>query len=355
MATATQWVAGARPRTLPAALAPVLVGTGAAAAIDRAQPGLALLALVVSLALQVGVNYANDYSDGIRGTDEVRVGPVRLVGQRLAQPRQVKLMAFACFALAGLAGLLLCLLAQTPQLLWVGALAILAAWFYTGGKRPYGYRGLGEVFVFVFFGLVATLGTLYTQAHTLTVLGALGAYGVGALATALMVTNNLRDLPSDQVSGKRTLAVKWGDRKTRSFYVLLVLSALFTALLFAVDAPWSLLALLAAPVGLQQVTRVARGAAGRGHPFGVTAGLRLPSGAFGKSGQVVARARYSSIASPTLRAWSPVSLLNASTRIVSTTVRSMPTSTTFTSKTAPSTAVPITGLAMFAACAISTS
>ena len=207
MATATQWVAGARPRTLPAALAPVLVGTGAAAAIDRAQPGLALLALVVSLALQVGVNYANDYSDGIRGTDEVRVGPVRLVGQRLAQPRQVKLMAFACFALAGLAGLLLCLLAQTPQLLWVGALAILAAWFYTGGKRPYGYRGLGEVFVFVFFGLVATLGTLYTQAHTLTVLGALGAYGVGALATALMVTNNLRDLPSDQVSGKRTLAV----------------------------------------------------------------------------------------------------------------------------------------------------
>ena len=263
MATATQWVAGARPRTLPAALAPVLVGTGAAAAIDRAQPGLALLALVVSLALQVGVNYANDYSDGIRGTDEVRVGPVRLVGQRLAQPRQVKLMAFACFALAGLAGLLLCLLAQTPQLLWVGALAILAAWFYTGGKRPYGYRGLGEVFVFVFFGLVATLGTLYTQAHTLTVLGALGAYGVGALATALMVTNNLRDLPSDQVSGKRTLAVKWGDRKTRSFYVLLVLSALVTALLFAVDAPWSLLALLAAPVGLPQVARVARGAGGR--------------------------------------------------------------------------------------------
>lgn len=263
MATPAQWVAGARPRTLPAAVAPVLVGTGAAAQLDREDFGLALLALLVSLALQIGVNYANDYSDGVRGTDEARVGPVRLVGQRLADPRNVKLMAFGFFGLAGLAGLALCALAGTMNLLWVGAAAILAAWYYTGGKRPYGYRGLGEPFVFVFFGLVATLGTMWTQAHALSFLGVLGAYGVGALATALMVTNNLRDLPSDREAEKLTLAVRWGDAKTRSFYAFLVISALFTVLMYAVSAPWSLLAFLAAPLGLQQVARVARGAQGR--------------------------------------------------------------------------------------------
>ncbi|GAA1781082.1 MAG: 1,4-dihydroxy-2-naphthoate polyprenyltransferase [Actinobacteria bacterium] len=263
MATPAQWVAGARPRTLPAAVAPVLVGTGAAAQLDREDFGLALLALLVSLALQVGVNYANDYSDGVRGTDEARVGPVRLVGQRLADPRHVKVMAFGFFGLAGLAGLALCALAGTMNLLWVGAAAILAAWYYTGGKRPYGYRGLGEPFVFVFFGLVATLGTMWTQAHALSVVGVLGAYGVGALATALMVTNNLRDLPSDREAEKLTLAVRWGDAKTRSFYAFLVISALFTVLMYAVSAPWALLAFLAAPLGLQQVARVARGARGR--------------------------------------------------------------------------------------------
>ncbi len=263
MATTAQWIAGARPRTLPAAVAPVLVGTGAAAAIDHTDLGLALLALVVSLALQVGVNYANDYSDGIRGTDAERVGPVRLVGQRLAPARNVKLMAFLSFGLAGLAGLALCALAGTLWLVLVGALCVLAAWFYTGGSRPYGYSGLGEIFVFVFFGLVATLGTLYPQTHRLTGLGVLGALGVGALASAILVANNLRDREGDAVTGKHTLAVRLGDARTRILYVALVASAFVCGGLAALSAPWALLSLIALPLGAVQALRVWRGATGR--------------------------------------------------------------------------------------------
>lgn len=263
MATPAQWVAGARPRTLPAAVSPVLVGTGAAAAIDRADLGLALLALIVSLALQVGVNYANDYSDGIRGTDEDRIGPIRLVGQKLAPAKNVKLMAFLFFGLAALAGLALCALADTLWLIVVGIACVLAAWFYTGGKNPYGYRGLGELFVFVFFGLVATLGTLVTQAHRITGPGALGAYGVGALASAILVANNLRDRPGDEIAGKRTLAVKLGDARTRAFYLVLVTTALVAGGLCALWAPWALLCLGALVPALPLLARVRGGATGR--------------------------------------------------------------------------------------------
>ena len=171
MASLSQWVAGARPRTLPAAVAPVVLGTAAAHLMGRADAALAILALVVALALQVGVNYANDYSDGIRGTDEARVGPVRLVGQRLAAPGNVKLAALLSFGAAGIVGLALVALSGAWLMLPLGALAVLAAWRYTGGDNPYGYRGLGELYVFVFFGLMATLGTQYTQANAVTWFG----------------------------------------------------------------------------------------------------------------------------------------------------------------------------------------
>ncbi|MFN8099338.1 MAG: 1,4-dihydroxy-2-naphthoate polyprenyltransferase [Dermatophilaceae bacterium] len=263
MATLAQWVAGARPRTLPAAVAPVLVGTGAAAALDRADLALAVLALLVSLALQVGVNYANDYSDGVRGTDAARVGPVRLVGQGLARAENVRFMAFAAFAVAGVAGLALVAASNTLPLLVVGALAVVAAWRYTGGTKPYGYRGLGELYVFLFFGLVATLGTTYTQAHTLTRLSLLGACGVGALASAILVANNLRDIPGDTVAGKRTLAVRLGDRGTRVLYVVLVVAAFALAAYAARSTVWALLALVALPLAALEIRRVVGGARGR--------------------------------------------------------------------------------------------
>ncbi|MBK6888149.1 MAG: 1,4-dihydroxy-2-naphthoate polyprenyltransferase [Tetrasphaera sp.] len=263
MATLAQWVAGARPRTLPAAVAPVLVGTGAAAAVGRANLGFALLALIVSLALQVGVNYANDYSDGIRGTDAARVGPVRLVGQGLARPDNVRFMALASFGVAGVAGLGLVAASGTLPLLLVGALAVVAAWRYTGGSNPYGYRGLGEIYVFVFFGLVATLGTTYTQAHTLTLASVLGACGVGALASAILVANNLRDIPGDTVAGKRTLAVRLGDRGTRALYVTLVVLAFAFVGYAARTTTWALLALAALPLAAREIRRVLGGAKGR--------------------------------------------------------------------------------------------
>ncbi len=247
MATLSEWVQGARPRTLPAAVSPVAVGTGAAYALSRTTWGYAFLALVVALCLQVGVNYANDYSDGIRGTDEVRVGPVRLVGQRLADPADVRLAAMVSFFLAGLCGFALVALSQAWLMLPVGALCILAAWYYTGGSNPYGYRGLGEVFVFVFFGLVATLGTTYTQAGTLTWSSIAGAVGVGALATAILVANNLRDIPTDAGNGKRTLAVRLGEAWTRRLYLGLVALSL---LVVAACATVSLTALVALPAYL---------------------------------------------------------------------------------------------------------
>ncbi len=262
MADFSQWVAGARPRTLPAAFAPVAVGTGAAYSQGEANFGMGLLALVVAVSLQVGVNYANDYSDGVRGTDATRVGPVRLVGQRLADPATVKAAAFMSFGIAAVVGLALVALANAWLLLLLGAAAIIAAWRYTGGAHPYGYRGLGELAVFVFFGLVAVLGTQWTQSHSLSLAGVVGAVGVGALACAILVANNLRDIPGDEQLGKRTLAVKWGATKTRQFYAALVLGAFAVVLISALAHPWVLLTLLALPLAWIPIRTVRGGALG---------------------------------------------------------------------------------------------
>ena len=263
MATAAQWLSGARPRTLPAAVAPVLVGTGAAFGLGARHPGRALTALLVSLALQVGVNYANDYSDGIRGTDDDRVGPFRLTASRAAAPAAVKGAAFACFGAAAVAGLGLAAASGAWWIVAVGAAAILAAWYYTGGRRPYGYSGLGEVFVFVFFGLVAVLGTTYTQALRVSGPAVAGAVGVGVLACAILVANNLRDVPTDERAGKHTLAVRIGAPATRRLYVGLLATALLAAVVVAPWHPWALLALASAPAAVPPVQAVARGAAGR--------------------------------------------------------------------------------------------
>ncbi|GEP33728.1 1,4-dihydroxy-2-naphthoate octaprenyltransferase [Nocardioides szechwanensis] len=267
MATPADWIAGARPRTLPAAVAPVLAGTGVAAydgAWDDWQ-GVwwkALLALVVSLALQVAVNYANDYSDGIRGTDDDRVGPMRLVGSGAASPGAVKRAAFLAFAVAGAAGLVLA--ATTAWwLVAVGAVAVLAAWFYTGGSTPYGYLGLGEVMVFVFFGLVAVVGTTYVQTESWLWPALYAGIGIGALACAILVVNNLRDIPTDTVAGKRTLAVRLGEQRTRALYLLLVLAAAAAVVAVAVATSWCVLVGLAfLVVALPGVRTVLGGATG---------------------------------------------------------------------------------------------
>ena len=245
MTTATtprQWVQGARPRTLPAAVAPVAAGTGIAHALGAGSVPRALLALLVSLALQVAVNYANDYSDGIRGTDADRVGPLRLVGSGTASPGSVRAAAMAAFGVAAVAGVALVAVSGTWWLLAVGAAAVLAAWTYTGGRRPYGYLGLGEVFVFVFFGLVAVLGTTYTQAGRISWAAVCAATGVGLLACAILVANNLRDIPSDTLAGKRTLAVRLGDRATRRLYAAMVVGALLLVLPVAAAHPGALAA-----------------------------------------------------------------------------------------------------------------
>ncbi len=305
MATFGQWVQGARPRTLPAAVSPVLVGSAvawtylappgfpsagwAATALVPAAPTSfltgddvsmfsvgghphaaqsagefalrALLALVVALALQVGVNYANDYSDGVRGTDDARVGPVRLVGQRLADPASVKRAALVAFAVAALAGLVLVLLTQAWWLVLLGLTAILAAWFYTGGPRPYGYAGLGELVVFVYFGLVAVAGSTYVQTLAITWLSLACGVGCGCLSVAILLANNLRDIPTDAVSGKRTLAVRLGDPGTRVAYSLAVALPFLVAVGIAIGGrPWALLALLSLPLAVRP-TRVVRGGA----------------------------------------------------------------------------------------------
>src|SRR6476660_3818530 len=237
MPTHAQWLAGARPRTLPAAVSPVLAGTRVAAYVDAAVWWKALLALVVSLALQVAVNYANDYSDGIRGTDDARVGPLRLVGSGTATARSVKTAAFLAFGVAAVAGLVLA--ATTAWwLVAVGLVCVVAAWFYTGGKRPYGYLGLGEVMVFVFFGLVAVVGTTYVQTETWEWAALYAAVGIGALACAILVANNLRDVPTDTLAGKRTLAVRLGEPRTRALYLLLVLAAAAAVVAVAVATTW---------------------------------------------------------------------------------------------------------------------
>ena len=222
-----------------------------------------MLALLVSLALQVGVNYANDYSDGIRGTDQERVGPVRLVGQRLANPATVKLAAMLCFASAAVLGLALVALSAAYVMLLVGAASIAAAWYYTGGKRPYGYSGLGEVFVFVFFGLVATLGTTYTQALSLSAASIAGAIGVGAIASAILVANNLRDIPTDQIHGKKTLAVRLGQSRTRRLYAALLIVALACVLVAGIIHPTALVALLSFVLAIPLLRRVLGGAVGK--------------------------------------------------------------------------------------------
>ncbi len=263
MATLAQWIEGARPRTIPAAVAPVLVGTGAAAQLGSASVGRAALAAGVALALQVGVNYANDYSDGLRGTDLERVGPLRLTGSGAAAPARVRAAAFVALAVGALLGLALVAVSGHWWLLAVGALAIAAAWTYTGGRRPYGYRGLGEVGVFVFFGLVAVLGTTYTQADRVSWPAVAGAVGIGLLACALLMVNNLRDVPTDALSGKRTLAVRIGERPARRLYALFLALALLLGAACALAAPWSLLVLLLAFPAVLLSSTVLLGARGR--------------------------------------------------------------------------------------------
>ncbi len=264
MATSADWVAGSRPRTLPAAVAPVLAGTGVAAYADGWVWWKALLALVVSLALQVAVNFANDYSDGIRGTDDDRVGPRRLVGSGAATPAAVKRAAFLAFGVAGVAGLALA--ATTAWwLLAVGLVCVVAAWFYTGGSRPYGYLGLGEVMVFVFFGLVAVIGTTYVQVERWEWTALYAGVGIGALACAILVVNNLRDIPTDRAAGKLTLAVRLGAHRTRSLYLLLVLAAAGAVVAVAVTTTWCVIAGLAfLVVALPAVRTVLGGATGPG-------------------------------------------------------------------------------------------
>ena len=250
MATAAQWLEGARPRTLPMALAPVIVGSAAAFGLGSFRPVNAVLAAVVAVLLQVGVNYANDYSDGIRGTDDDRVGPLRLTGSGAARARDVKYAAFACFGLAMLAGAALILLSQAWFLLLVGIGCIAAAWGYTGGKNPYGYLGLGDLFVFVFFGLVATLGTTYTQAGQLSAPAWIGAISTGLISMALLMANNVRDIPTDREAGKLTLAVRLGDTPARISYVMMLAAAVLLPLFLIDGYPWVLLVLLLIPAGL---------------------------------------------------------------------------------------------------------
>ncbi|MFI5711460.1 1,4-dihydroxy-2-naphthoate polyprenyltransferase [Kribbella sp. NPDC051620] len=261
MATPAQWIEGARPRTLPAAIAPVLVGTGAAAYLDAFVWWKAVLALGVALALQIGVNYANDYSDGIRGTDENRVGPLRLVGAKVATPQQVKAVAFTCFGIGAALGLVL-VVTTAWWLVLLGAASILGAWFYTGGKKPYGYRALGEISVFLFFGLVAVLGTTYVQAEKLHWTAVAGAVAIGSIACALLVANNLRDIPTDSVTGKRTLAVVLGAANSRRLYAGLLALAFILAAVSALATPWTLLALIALPLAAKAVKTVLSDAVG---------------------------------------------------------------------------------------------
>ena len=258
-----RWILGARPRTLPAAVVPVAIGAGAAVGGPSPVWWRVGPALIVSLALQIGVNYANDYSDGVRGTDDVRVGPTRLVAGGLAIPGHVKRAAFAAFGVAAVAGLALAL-ATSWGLIVVGAVAMLAGWGYTGGPKPYGYLGLGEVFVFVFFGLVATVGTMYVVIEEFPAHGWVAGCVAGFLACALLVVNNLRDIPTDRASGKRTLAVRLGDGSTRWLYVGCIAAAIGLIVVIAIVwRSWAALAVAGLVVAIPPIRIVRHGAEGR--------------------------------------------------------------------------------------------
>ncbi|PHX94272.1 MAG: 1,4-dihydroxy-2-naphthoate polyprenyltransferase [Acidimicrobium sp.] len=257
------WIQGARPKTLPAAIAPVVVGAACAQLSVASQNkwSNAFLALIVSLALQVAVNFANDYSDGVRGTDKNRVGPLRLVGSGAKSPVAVKRATFVAFGIAAVFGLTLAATTSWWVLL-VGVLCFFAGWFYTGGKNPYGYLGLGEVFVFVFFGIVATMGTTFVINQTLTTESFLSSVVVGCLACALLAVNNLRDIAGDTLANKRTLAVRLGDRGARKFYVALFVVAGITVCLVAVSHTTALLGLIGLLAAIKPIKRVVRGATG---------------------------------------------------------------------------------------------
>lgn len=260
-ATTSDWFQAARPHTWANAFSPVIIGTGAAAYAGGADWLRALLALVVAWALIVGVNYANDYSDGIRGTDEDRTGPARLTGGGLAKPAHVKRAAFIAFGVAGFAGVILSLLSVWWFVL-IGALCIAGAWFYTGGKNPYGYRGLGEVAVFIFFGLVAVLGTQYTQAGTITWVGFLSAVAIGSISASVNLANNIRDIPSDRETGKITLAVQLGDKRARTVFTVLTLVPFVMSIVFAFFS-WPLIFGLAAlPLTIKGLRIMNSGATG---------------------------------------------------------------------------------------------
>ena len=286
-----RWIIGSRPRTLPAAVVPVAFGAACAAGLSNAVWWRAALALIVSLALQVGVNYSNDYSDGIRGTDDVRVGPVRLVASGLASAKSVKFAAFTAFGIAAAAGFVLA--ASTSWwLLAVGAAAVLAAWFYTGGPKPYGYLGLGELFVFVFFGLVATVGTTFGVAQRVTALSIVMGCAAGALACALLVINNLRDIPTDHQVGKKTLAVRLGDGRTRWLYAALIASAFVAGIVAAaIWRPWVAISALAIALAITPLRTVMRGAKGRDliAVLGATGRLQMAFGLLASIGLIVSR------------------------------------------------------------------
>ena len=261
-ATPAQWLEGARPHTWANAVAPVLAGTAAATLAGGANPLRAVLAGIVALAMIVGVNYANDYSDGIKGTDDDRSGPLRLTGSGLVEPKKVKYAAFTSFGVGAVAGIVLSLLSAW-WLILVGAACIAGAWFYTGGKNPYGYRGLGEVAVFVFFGLVAVLGTEFTQTGSVSWRGLLLAIAVGSLSSAVNLANNLRDIPTDAATGKITLAVRLGDANTRRLWVGLVSLAVIVTIGISIGHWWGLIALLSVPLFVVAARPVTGGAEGR--------------------------------------------------------------------------------------------
>jgi 1,4-dihydroxy-2-naphthoate octaprenyltransferase len=253
-----KWIVGARVKTLPAAVAPVLIGTSYAEKINWSN---AFLALVVSLFLQIAVNFANDYSDGVRGTDTHRIGPVRLVASGLASASSVKAAALISFLIAAIAGFVLAL-TISPWLFLVGAASIWAAWGYTGGKKPYGYFGFGELSVFIFFGLVATVGSYYIQTEQFNWQIFLLAIPVGTLSCAILAVNNLRDLPQDNLVGKRTMAVRIGEKNTRVFFMLLLVTAQVTALAAASISSLALITLICSPITYSVVRQVLNGAVG---------------------------------------------------------------------------------------------